>query len=57
MAKDTSANSELVGQGAPQHTNELPLPSMQFRWRAWLAFQRALDPLAQPRALPIKPRR
>jgi hypothetical protein len=57
MAKDTSAKGESAGKGAPQRIAELPLPSMQFRWRAWLAFQRALDPLAQPRALPIKPRR
>jgi hypothetical protein len=31
----------------------VPQPSMQFRRRAWLQFQRALDPLAQPRRLPM----
>jgi hypothetical protein len=27
----------------------LPLPTAQFRRRAWLEFQRAIDPLAPPR--------
>jgi hypothetical protein len=35
---------------------ELPLPTAQFRRKAWLAFQRALDPLAPPKALRL-PRR
>jgi hypothetical protein len=30
----------------------LPLPTQRFRRRAWLAFQRALDPLAPPKPLP-----
>jgi hypothetical protein len=29
----------------------VPRPSPQFRRRAWLAFQRALDPFAKPRPL------
>jgi hypothetical protein len=29
----------------------LPRPSPQFRRRAWLAFQKALDPLAPPKPL------
>ena len=33
----------------------LPTPSAQFRRRAWLRFQRALDPLAQPK--PLRPPR
>jgi len=32
--------------------DELPRPSAHFRRRAWFDFQRALDPLAQPRPLP-----
>jgi hypothetical protein len=39
-----------------QRTEELPRPTTQFRWRAWLAFQRALDPLAPPKPLPLKRR-
>jgi hypothetical protein len=35
----------------------LPTASMQFRRRAWLQFQRALDPLAPPKPLPMKRRR
>jgi hypothetical protein len=53
MSKDTS---ELVDRGDTRHTEELPLPTMQFRRRAWLRFQRALDPLAEPKPLPMKPR-
>jgi hypothetical protein len=30
----------------------LPKPTAWFRRRAWLRFQRALDPLAPPRPLP-----
>jgi hypothetical protein len=30
----------------------VPLPTAQFRRRAWLQFQRALDPLAPPKPLP-----
>jgi hypothetical protein len=29
----------------------VPRPTPQFRRRAWLAFQRALDPLAPPKPL------
>jgi hypothetical protein len=38
----------------------LPFPTQRFRHRAWLAFERALDPLAPPKPLPsaaIKPPR
>ena len=31
--------------------DELPRPTTQFRQRAWLEFQRALDPLASPKPL------
>jgi hypothetical protein len=30
----------------------LPHPTQRFRRRAWLVFQRALDPLAPPKPLP-----
>jgi hypothetical protein len=32
----------------------LPHPTNRFRHRSWLAFQRALDPLAPPRPLPAE---
>jgi hypothetical protein len=57
MGKDTSHKRALVGRGDTQHHTEaddLPAPTMQFRRRAWLAFQRALDPLAPPKPLPMK---
>jgi hypothetical protein len=33
-------------------TDGLPRPTVQFKLRAWRAFQRALDPLAPPRPYP-----
>jgi hypothetical protein len=36
-------------------TSRLPKPTVQFKRRAWLDFQRALDPLAAPR--PLRPPR
>jgi hypothetical protein len=30
---------------------KIPLPTAQFRRRAWIDFQRALDPLAPPKPL------
>jgi hypothetical protein len=46
----------LVGRGdtATNKDEELPTPSMQFRRRAWRDYQRARDPLASPKPLPIK---
>jgi hypothetical protein len=55
MFKNKADASELVDRGDTQHTpEELPQPSMQFRRRAWLQFQRALDPLARPKPLPMR---
>jgi hypothetical protein len=56
MAKDTSHQRALVSRGDTQQTEDLPTASMQFRRRAWLEFQRALDPLAPPKRLPTKKR-
>jgi hypothetical protein len=42
------------GSGGPK--KEPPLPTTQFRRRAWLEFQRALDPLAPPKPLRLKRR-
>ena len=48
-------------EGAPEGSErsapkELPRPTAQFRRRAWLEFQRALDPLARPKPFRIPPR-
>jgi len=56
MGKDTSHQRALVNRGGTEHTDDLPAPTMQFRRRAWLQFQRALDPLSPPRRLPTKRR-
>jgi hypothetical protein len=52
--KRVTRASKLVGRGATGEQDELPMPSMQFRRRAWRDFQRALDPLASPKPLPTK---
>jgi hypothetical protein len=46
----------VVARGDTTRATEagVPLPTMQFRRRAWLQFQRALDPLAPPKSLPMK---
>jgi hypothetical protein len=57
MFKGKVDTSGLVDRGNTERTDdELPQASMQFRRRAWLHFQRALDPLAQPKPLPMKRR-
>jgi hypothetical protein len=48
--KGTGAKRDEAMQG-------LPKPSATFRRRAWRQFQRELDPLAQPRPLPMPERR
>jgi hypothetical protein len=50
----TGESSEPVGRGDTGAPWPAPAPTMQFRRRAWLVFQRALDPLARPKPLPIK---
>jgi hypothetical protein len=54
MSKRAGDSKKLVGRGNEYKGAGLPNPSTQFRRRAWLAFQRALDPLAPPRPLPTK---
>jgi hypothetical protein len=56
MFKGKVDTGELVDGGNTQRTDELPQPSMQFRRRAWLQFQRALDPLARPKPFPMRRR-
>ena len=53
--KKGARTSRLVGRGDTDRNEELPTPSQQFRRRAWRDYQRALDPLAAPKPLPIKP--
>jgi hypothetical protein len=38
-----------------QYELDLPRPTLSFRLRAWREFQHALDPLAAPKPLPIRP--
>ncbi|HEV7134321.1 MAG TPA: hypothetical protein VGN27_11385 [Gaiellaceae bacterium] len=46
----------LVGRG-DESRGWLPTPTARFRRRAWLDFQRALDPFAAPRPWPMRRRR
>jgi len=51
--EDTSHKWVLVNREGTKHADDnLPAPSMRFRRKSWLEFQRALDPLAPPRRLP-----
>jgi hypothetical protein len=54
MKKGAVDTSKLVGRGVTNEDQLLPSPSMQFRRRAWLEFQRALDPLGPPKPMPMK---
>jgi hypothetical protein len=56
-ADDQDARTEVVeveeGRDAEKaDPSAVPRPTPQFRRRAWVAFQRALDPLSSPRPLP-----
>jgi hypothetical protein len=53
MAQDRGDTRKLV-VARGDTTRAIPQPTMQFRRRAWLQFQRALDPLAPPKPLPMK---
>jgi hypothetical protein len=55
--KKGANTSNRVRPGDTTTSEALPVPSIQFRRRAWLAFQRALDPLAPPKPLPTQRRR
>jgi len=54
MEKGAVDTRRLVDRGDTNDDQSLPSPSMQFRRRAWLEFQRALDPLGPPKPLPMK---
>ena len=53
--------SELVRRARDElqdvlEEGSMPRPTVQFKRRAWLAFQRAIDPLARPKPLPPQQR-
>jgi hypothetical protein len=56
MSRGTSDMGKLVDRGDESNSWQPPTPTARFRRRAWLAFQRALDPLASPRPLPTQKR-
>jgi hypothetical protein len=49
FAEDQNQGSNKKDKGG----KHVPLPSAQFRRRAWSEFQRSLDPLAPPK--PLRP--
>jgi len=46
----------FLGLKRAPRDKDLPRPTIRFRRRAWLEFQRALDPLAPPKRFRIRPR-
>jgi hypothetical protein len=51
MGKDGVENQMATSSFSKVPVEHVPHPSPQFRRRAWLEFQRALDPLAPPKPL------
>ena len=47
------ASSRTPREAASEVGVGLPRPTRSFRLRAWRWFQRSLDPLAEPRRLPV----
>jgi hypothetical protein len=58
-AADIRADEPASAGGPPVNLSpaDAPRPTAQFRRRAWLEFQRALDPLARPKASLAMPTR
>jgi len=57
MTRGSPDTRTLVGRRDQSMAEGLPTPTMRFRRGAWLLFQRALDPLAPPKPLPMRRRR
>ncbi len=55
MTNEKSNEMKDLPQREHHSKLETPLPSASYRRRAWLEFQRALDPLAPPK--PLRPPR
>jgi hypothetical protein len=47
-----SENKKKRARGQEAKQVQLPVPSASYRRRAWVQFQRALDPLARIKPLP-----
>jgi hypothetical protein len=59
MAKARDRTSGVPPPARPAQAEgriDFPTPTSSFRLRAWREFQRALDPLARPKRLPLRPR-
>ena len=48
----TGVDTEQASEAEEADRPVVPRPTPHFRRRAWIAFQRALDPLSSPRPLP-----
>jgi hypothetical protein len=49
--KKASGKDEREEEEPQPRGRKIPLPTAQFRHRAWIEFQRAIDPLAPPKPL------
>jgi hypothetical protein len=56
MGNQPQRSDDDVGREIERSSGRVPRPTPQFRLRAWLLFQRALDPLALPKPLRRQPR-
>ena len=53
MKMGNRSESEKPPEMPRDTMKNLPTPTMAFRRRAWLQFQRAIDPLAPPKPIKI----
>jgi hypothetical protein len=51
MANEPTQSGQASERDVGRIRDRLPIPTPLFRRRSWLAFQRAFDPLAPPKAL------
>jgi hypothetical protein len=51
MRNEPTQSEEAVEREVERARDRVPHPTPYFRRRAWLEFQRALDPLAPPKPL------
>ncbi len=51
MRNSDGEHRNITDRGERRAEPPAPMPTAQFRRRAWVEFQRALDPLAPPKPL------
>jgi hypothetical protein len=54
QGRDRGNEQQHAPEQEPEPLKGLPKPTAAFRRRAWLQFQRAIDPLAPPKPMRIE---